>query len=216
MHRSSFARHGFAVLASIFCAVGAQANLLSNGSFESGAFVNQGNDTMSLAVGSTAITGWTVVTDTTAWIGPTNPFGLTASNGGYFLDLANYQPGGPFAGVRQTITTIVGATYALSFDLGGSTFWGRPDSIMASAAGQSATFVTPSTGTNNDWYHESMQFTAVSTSTVVLFQGMTGVNYVGLDNASVDLVSLPVSEPASWVLLMGGLAMLGVRARRHA
>jgi len=51
----------------------AQANLLTNGSFESGAFVNQGNDTMSLVAGSTVITAWTVVTDTTAWIGATNP-----------------------------------------------------------------------------------------------------------------------------------------------
>ena len=69
--------------ASLFAASAAQANLLTNGSFEAGAFVNQGNDTMSLPPGSTVITGWTVVTDTTAWIGPTNPFGLTASEGSY-------------------------------------------------------------------------------------------------------------------------------------
>ena len=41
-------------------------NLLVNGSFEDGAFVNQGNQTMSPAAGSTVITGWTVVTDSTA------------------------------------------------------------------------------------------------------------------------------------------------------
>jgi len=65
----------------------AQANLLTNGSFESGAFVNRGNDTMSL---------------------------------------------------------VDGLTYSLSFDLGSSTFWGRPDSITASAAGTSLTFISPS------------------------------------------------------------------------
>ena len=67
----------------------AHANLLVNGSFEQGAFVNQGNQTMSLAPGSTVITGWTVVTDATAWINAGNPFGLAASDGSRFLDLTN-------------------------------------------------------------------------------------------------------------------------------
>ena len=37
--------------AALGVATSPQANLLTNGSFESGAFVNQGNDTMSLAAG---------------------------------------------------------------------------------------------------------------------------------------------------------------------
>ena len=65
--------------AALGVATSSQANLLTNGSFESGAFVNQGNDTMSLAPGSTVITGWTVVTDTTAWIGAANSFGLSGT-----------------------------------------------------------------------------------------------------------------------------------------
>jgi hypothetical protein len=97
-----------------------QANLLTNGSFESGAFVNEGNDTMSLAAGSNVITGWTVVTDTTAWINAANPFGLSASDGSFFLDLTNYQAGAPFAGMSQTVATTPNATYSLSFDLGSS------------------------------------------------------------------------------------------------
>jgi hypothetical protein len=193
----------------------AHANLLTNPSFEAGAFVNQGNDTMSLAAGSTAITGWTVVTDTAAWIGPSNPFSLAASDGDYFLDLSNYQPGGPFAGMTQVITTVAGATYSLSFDLGGSNIWGRPDGITASAAGTSVTFTTPSTGTNNDWYHESMEFVATSTSTTINLQGQSGVNYIGLDNAGVELVSLPVPEPSTWLMTMAGLALLGRTVRQR-
>lgn len=200
-------------------ALGASAapNLLTNGSFETiTGFVNQGNDTMSLLAGSTVITGWTVVTDTTAWIGPTNPFGLSASDGSYFLDLTNYQAGAPFAGLRQTIATTPGSTYRLSFDLGGSTFWGRPDSLSASAAGASATFTTPSSGTNNDWYHESMLFVATGASTAVTLQGLTGINYIGLDNVSVEFVSAaPVPEPGNWALLAAGLAPLLLIARRR-
>ncbi len=194
----------------------AHANLLTNGSFESGVFVNQGSDTMSLASGSTVITGWTVVTDTTAWIGATNPFGLHASDGDFFLDLTNYQPGAPFAGLTQTIATIAGATYSLSFDLGGANFWGRPDAVTASAAGSSATFVTPGTGTNNDWYHETMTFVATSSSTLVDLQGAAGFNYIGLDNASVDFVSIgTVPEPGSLGLMFAGLAVLAAGARRR-
>ena len=189
------------------------ANLLTNGSFEGGAFVNQGNDTMSLATGSTTITAWTVITDTTAWIGPTNPFGLSASEGSMFLDLTNYETGAPFAGVRQTIDTVAGATYELSFDLGSSNFWGRPDSITASAGNASQTFTSPPTGTNNDWTHETMQFIATGSSTTVVLQGASGVKYIGLDNADVELVSLPVPEPATGLLLVGGLALLGAARR---
>ena len=204
--------------AALGVATSPQANLLTNGSFESGAFVNQGNDTMSLAPGSTVITGWTVVTDTTAWIGATNPFGLSASNGSFFLDLTNYQAGPPFAGMSQTIATIPGATYSLSFDLGSSTFWGRPDSITASAAGTSQTFTSPATGGNNDWQSVLMQFVASSTTTTVLLQGASGFNYIGLDNVDVEFVSgpgpRPVPEPTTLALLGLGLASLAVARRR--
>jgi hypothetical protein len=215
---------GLPVAALLAAAPAAHANLLVNGSFESGAFVNQGNDTMSLAPGSTAITGWTVITDTTAWIGPSNPFGLTASDGSYFLDLTDYPAGAPFAGVSQSIATTPGATYALTFDLGASNFWGRPSAIIASAAGTSAAFTSgPASATtpNNDWYHELMQFVATSTTTLISLQGSAGFQYIGLDNVSVELVSGPgtprvgVPEPQTWTLMLAGLAAVGVVGRRR-
>jgi hypothetical protein len=218
MQPRSFIARGLA-LATLCVASAAHANLLVNGSFENGAFVNEGADTMSPPVGSTVMTGWTVVTDTLAWIGPLNPFGLTASDGSYFLDLTNYQTGAPFGGVRQTIATVPGAVYALSFDLGSSTFWGRPDSLTASAAGTSMTFTAPSTGTNNDWQHETMSFTATGATTIITLQGATGIQYIGVDNASVDLVSLPVDavpEPEAWALMLGGLGGLAALTRRRA
>ena len=204
--------------AALGVATSPQANLLTNGSFELGAFVNQGNDTMSLAPGSTVITGWTVVTDTTAWIGAANPFGLSASDGSFFLDLTNYQAGSPFAGMSQTIATIPGATYSLSFDLGSSTVWGRPDSITASAAGTVQTFTAPTTGGTNDWQSVLMQFVASSATTTVLLQGASGFNYIGLDNVGVEFVSgpgpRPIPEPTTLALLGLGLASLAVVRRR--
>ncbi len=204
-------------------AAGAQANLLVNGSFESGAFVNQGSVTMQVAAGSTLITGWTVVTDTTAWIGAGNPWGLAASDGSFFLDLTNYQSGAPFAGLSQTIATTPGATYSLTFELGSSNFWGRPSAVVASAGGTSATFSSGTTGGNNDWAQETMQFVATSASTVVVLQGTAGANYIGLDNAAVEFVSGPgvpppvtaIPEPGTWALMLAGVAVLGALMRRR-
>jgi hypothetical protein len=73
-----------AACASALLAGSANANLLVNGSFEDAKdFVdNYGGDTMNLGVGSTTMKGWTVIGTTSgaelAWIGPTNPYGLTA------------------------------------------------------------------------------------------------------------------------------------------
>jgi hypothetical protein len=198
------------------------ANLLVNGSFEQGAFINQGNQTMSLAGGSTVITGWTVLNDVTAWIDAGNPFGLSASDGSRFLDLTDYSAGAPFAGVSQTFATLAGATYTLSFDLGGSNFWGRPDALIASAAGTSQVFSTgpaSTTSPNNDWYSESMSFVATGASTTLTLQGSQGFNYIGLDNVSVELTSAPpvpaIPEASTWALMLAGLAVCGARVRRR-
>ena len=195
----------------------ADANLLVNGSFEDGNFVNPGNATMSLPIGSTAITGWSTVGDTLAWIGTGNPWGLSANDGARFLDLTDFAAGAPFGGVVQTVATSPGSSYLLSFDLGSSNFWGRPDAITASAAGTSATFTSPLTGTNNDWQRVSMAFTATSATTSVQLLGSAAINYIGLDNVSLDLVSAaPIPEPETWALMLGGLAAVGAWARRRA
>ena len=64
---------------------------VTNGSFEDiTTFVdNTGQDVDVLPGGSTAITGWTVLPGhTVSWIGPSNPLGLAATEGSYFLNLA--------------------------------------------------------------------------------------------------------------------------------
>jgi uncharacterized protein (TIGR03382 family) len=195
-------------------AAGAQANLLVNGSFEDGAFVDEGNDIMSLAAGSTTITGWTVISDTTAWVGAANPFQVMPNNGVRFVDLTDYAAGGPFAGMQQTVATVVGATYLLSFDLGSSNLYGQPSAITASAAGSEQTFTSPTTGgSNNDWEIFSLAFTAVSGTTTVSLQGQTGLLYIGLDNAV--LIQTAVPEPATGALALLGVGALAAVVRRR-
>ncbi len=195
----------------------ASPNLVINGSFENGSFAdNTSQDTMTLPVGSTAMTGWTVAgSEPLAWIGPSNPFGLTASDGQYFLDLTGYNTGGSFSGVAQTtIATSAGSTYLLSFDLGSSSTYGLPDGITASAGAASQTFTSTDTGSNN-WETETLSFTATGSSTTVSLLGASGDNYIGLDNVSVTFVSSPIPEPVSLALLGAGLAGLGLVRRKR-
>jgi hypothetical protein len=196
----------------------ASANLLTNGSFETGSFVNQGNQTMVLPVGSTTISGWTVVADQLAWINAGNPWGLSAQDGNFFLDFTAYPAGAPFGGVAQSIATVPGQQYNLSFYLGSYTQrWGGPPvSIQASAGGTSQTFTDNTTSTGSTWTPFSMLFTASSANTVVSLVGTAGYQYIGLDNVSVVGLGVgAVPEPGSFTLIGAGLSALLFAARRR-
>jgi hypothetical protein len=202
----------------VFIATGAvsfsaSAAIVTNGSFETITnFVPDVNDTMSLDPGSTAMTGWTVVNGTLAWIGPTNPFnGLTAQNGGYFLDLTGYHDNVPYGGVSQTIATTAGGHYALTFYLGSSAQYGVPDSITASAGSASGTFTSTDPTSNNAWQLETLLFTATGPSTLISLVGNSGNQYIGLDNVAVEAVP----EPSTWAMLIVGFLGVGVMAYRR-
>jgi len=188
----------------------ASANIVTNGSFESGGYVPSSNDTMTLAVGSTAMDGWTVTEDLLAWIGPVNPWSLTANEGDFFLDLTDFSTGSPFGGVSQYITTDVGQSYELSFDLGSSNRWGRPSAIEASAASSSNIFMSSTVGGLSDWDRFSMIFTADSETTSIFLTGVTGSQYIGLDNVSVSAVPVPA---AVWLFGSGLIGLIGMRKK---
>ncbi|MDI1259002.1 DUF642 domain-containing protein [Aquabacterium sp.] len=194
-------------LACLVCSA-AHANLITNGSFESGTFVPQGSQTMTLSPGASNIAGWQIVNDSLAWIGVGDPWGLDAQDGSFFLDLSDYAAGPPFSGLQQTLTTTPGHEYTVEFYLGSSNRWGRPSAVTVSAAGQSATFTSPTTGTNNDWQLSSFVFVANASTTPLTFIGSKGANYIGLDNVSATATAVP--EPLSVALLLAGGAVLAV------
>jgi Protein of unknown function (DUF642) len=219
-----------AACASALAAGSASANLLVNGSFEDAKdFVdNYGGDTMNLSVGSTTMRRWTVIGTTSgaglAWIGPTNPYGLTAEKGSYFLDLTEENTSGPYGGVEQSFGTVAGDKYKVTFWLGSSSQWGVQDGLTASAAGASKTFTSINNGSqNNLWQHKTFDFTANSASTTLSLLGASGVNYIGLDNVSVTLVTAAapkatpsVPELSTWAMLLTGFAGLGFAGSRAA
>ena len=196
----------------------AQANLLTNGSFENpnNTFVADVNHTMSLASGSTAIPGWTTTNGTfTAWIQNGNPWNIPASDGSFFLDLTGYSDSVTYGGVTQSFATTIGAQYTLTFDLGyggNSGLFAGPASVNVSVGGAATTF-TSGSGTPNPavWNHETYNFTATSTTTLLSLIGHStaGGDYIGLDNADVELATVSsVPEPATFGFV--GVALLGL------
>ena len=193
--------------------------LLTNGSFEDTTnFVSGGNDTMDLSVGSTLMPGWTVArSHYISWIGPTNPFGITASAGKYFLDLTGYIDGAPFGGVSQTFATHAGATYSLTFDLGSDPNYGIQDGLSVSAGSVSdLVFTSTNDGTQHSlWQSESLSFAATGSSTTISFIGDSGQAYIGLDNVGVVQTSGGVPEPGTWAMMLVGFAGLGYAGVRR-
>jgi hypothetical protein len=191
----------------------AHANLLTNGSFELGTLVNDGNHAQTFSAGPTNITGWTAVGRQVTWIDAGNPFLLTAQDGDRFLDLTAYITGAPFGGVTQNVATTTGQEYELSFYLGSYTQrWGGPPvSILASAGGASQTFTVSTTSTASTWTPFSLSFTATSANTAITLSGAAGFQYIGLDNVSVNAVP----EPDTYAMFAAGLALLGWIGRQR-
>jgi len=204
------------VLAAVVLGIGlpSHANLLTNGSFELGNFVPVTDDTMPLAVGATDMTGWIVQNGALAWIGPANPFGLTASAGGYFLDLSGYHDNAPYAGVlqAQTIATTIGAPYRLSLDIGTSPPYNTAPVSVLVTAGSASTNFTSTPLSLNQWETFTFDFVATSVTTTISFDGQAGSpqSYIGLDNVSV--VFIP--EPSTMTLVAGPALLVLVAWRR--
>jgi hypothetical protein len=189
----------------------AYASLLTNASFESGTFVDDGNKTVTFTASSTSITDWTTVGSHVSWIDTGNPWGLSAQDGDRFLDLTGYTAGAPFGGVSQTVPTTIGQQYDLSFYLGSYTQrWGGPPvSILAMVDGTSQIFTVTTTSAVSTWTPFTLHFTATSASTTVTLMGAAGANYIGLDNVSLDPASgSAVPEPKSYVLAAIGIGIL--------
>jgi len=186
---------------------GAFAATFTNGSFEDVTnFTPDGNDTDALAGGSTAMPGWTVTGGSVAWIGPTNPFGLAASNGGYFLDLTSYASGNG-NGVEQSFTTVKNGEYTVTFDLGG----GNGVSIDAGANGASQTFSGGLLSTQTSWDPQTFTFVAAGNTSLLSFVGIANPGgFIGLDHVQVAFNGIAATTPIPGSVVMLGTALLGL------
>ena len=162
------------------------ANLLINGSFEDGAFNNNGDDCQTMLNGSTAVTGWTVINDQAARCQSGVLSGVTASQGNKLMDLTGYDNVAPHAGVTQTVPTTTGQCYRLSFDLGANpeiAGLGGPITVRSTAGTTVRTFTHHPGGSGTVWSNFGFTFTASGASTAITIEGLSAnLYFIGLDN----------------------------------
>ncbi len=202
-------------------------NMLVNGSFETPSIAAT-NTFLSFNLGSTGITGWTVVGNSNVAIIPHTYAGLKASDGLQWVDLTG-SPGDNYNHGLQSgaVTTVVGQTYTLSFDVGNYLAVGYATLGMSINGGAEQLFTNTSLATTvyapMNWMHFSVDWVADAASMQVSFYGrangsLSNTIVIGLDNvfftAGTALES--VEEPQSLALMGAGLLGLAFTSRRRA
>jgi hypothetical protein len=207
----------------------ANANVLTNGSFETpataaGTFTNY-------AVGSTGLTGWTVT-------GPSGGCGVStvsgtfsqggvtfeAEDGSQWLDLTG-DGCNTTEGVAQTVTTTSGDKYQLSYWIGNTTGGGifgttSTASVFLNGSATAAFTDTNSTAdsTGLNWEEFTHTFVAGSSTTLDFVNEDPGSdNSNGLDNVVLldeGPATIGVPEPLTLSLFGAGLAGAAAMRRR--
>jgi hypothetical protein len=200
---------------------------VTNGSFEQpvvpvGSFIN-------VPVGSPLIPGWSVVGapgHVSPISGAFTSFGITfpAQSGAQWLDLTG-DLSNSATGVQQTLATLPGSSYTLSFWVGNVVnpggIYGTTSrvNVLLNGTQTFSALNTLGAGTNTQvWQQFSVSFTASGAATTVAFiNGDPSTdNTNGLDNVSLALAgTAPVPEPGTLGLLAGGLAVVGGWMRRR-
>ena len=192
--------------------IDARANLITNGSFETTTPAVAAGTFGLFTPGSTGVTGWTVVGAAGTNIGVVNTtftqsgISFVAEDGSNWVDLTGLSSNNDTEGLQQTIATIVGDAYTLSFWVGNvdspSTGFGVTSTVDVSANAASLGAFTNSCTTcttTQGWQMFSRTFTATSASTVLTFLNgdPANDNTNGLDNVSLlDNGPTTVPEPS--------------------
>jgi hypothetical protein len=205
-------------LAAALAAPAHAGNLLVNGGFEtpivpSGGYTNFGT-------GSTAITGWTVVGPQVAVVSgefTEAAFSFPAKQGAQWVDLTGCCTNA-LQGVQQTVSTMAGATYRLSFWVGnvaGAPF-GSSSTVEVRIDGVSVGEFTNSIATQiQEWQPFLITFVADAASTTITFlnRDPSTETHNGLDNVSLGRVPTDLAldfgptfgawvlTPATWTQL---------------
>jgi choice-of-anchor C domain-containing protein len=190
----------------------AQAVSINNGSFESGA-VDPGGGFVTLLAGSSAVTGWNIVTGSIDYIGGY----WNAQDGLRSIDLN----GLAVSEISQSLSGLsIGQQYKVSFWLAGNPDGGvNPktlDVLTTLVNSQSYSFNASGKPRGNmGWVEQFFYFTADATTALLTFKSTTGDCCYGpaLDNISIAATPLPAALPLFGSAL-GAFGLLGWFRRR--
>lgn len=174
-------------------------NLVVNGSFEQASL--KPASYQDVPAGSTAIAGWTVTLNHIDYISP----GLwAAADGKYSLDLegsrCNVRASKDcLGGVKQTISTLAGQRYDVTFSFSGNPGAGpKIKKMKVSAAGQSQEFSFDVSGHSfgrMGWKTEHWNFTAKEVTTTLEFESVDNApNLSGWGPALDNVIVTPSAE----------------------
>lgn len=226
---------GYVVAGAVFLGLSgtADANLVTNGSFENGSYCGNTNF-CTLGAGSTAISGWTISSGSVDWI--SSNF-WPAADGLMSLDMTGSSAGGLTA--STSFNTILGREYQLSFAMSGN-----PDG--SPAVKQLAVGITPNGGISNStgifpgatifsydtaaqgnsrfgdmkWVTHSLNFTGLGVLTSLSFHSLTpGLYGPALDDVAVVEYFRPsasVPEPLTLALALMSFGAIGLRKLRRS
>ena len=202
-------------------------NLIVNGSFEE-PLLREGSNTY--GVGSTDITGWTVV-------GPSGGVKLVhnsvfrrALDGVQQVDLAGGNPDDVPTGIEQVVNVVAGGDYWISLNEGalallpGETSPGVYQIKMLINGTYLTTVgvgpgISPS-GSPEVWGGVGLRFTAPTdqiTITLLNDNRSNSSGFSGVDNVSLVAMSATdgVPEPAAWAMMILGFGLAGAAIRRR-
>lgn len=198
--------------AALVCMSGsAEAATIVNGSFEF-ASVDPGGGFLTLGPLNTSITGWTVGGAGIDYIGGY----WQAAQGIRSLDLSALSGGS----VTQTLATIVGKTYTVTFSLAGNPDGPDDGKIAVTSVSGSLpqidifTVGPANTHANMGWKTFIYTFTAFDTSSDLTFASATNTPFgPALDNVSISAIP----EPATWAMMIIGFGAAGgaIRSARR-
>jgi hypothetical protein len=212
----------------------ASANLLANGSFENlqGTWVDNsgGLGFMKWRYGEAGVVpGWGVAWPgrDVIWVADGNPFGTTASDGGFHIDLTGSTDGPTFNGVFAEFATTPGQSYRLGLDLGvhngpcGGVDCTGPVGVAVVVLGALSRQILDFApdGAGQQWRRFEFEFVAAEPISHLRIDGVQGAGkrYIGLDNIAVNATAvLAVPEPATWASMAAGLVLALGLARRSA
>lgn len=157
--------------------------------------------------------GWTIPEDYTALVGFSGPnFGFAHSG----LQDVQFVANGSFATVSQLLATTNFATETYSLNFWLASDLGAPNAFQVRWGGSSV--FAQANRSDTDWMQYTVSgLTASSASTALEFSGLANVTNgaLYLDDVSVLASVAAVPEPTSYAMLLAGLGMLGVIARRR-